>query len=311
MGSTVLGAFAALAASALFSIGLVLQATEARQVDSHFSLHLSLISRLMSRRRWVLGTVITVAGYPFHVVALLLAPLSVVQPALAAGLLVLLAVGARAGNETVTSRDVVGVAAIVLGVAAMTVSAPGRSSVDTQTAPLIIALAALATVTVVPYALMRLHTTSGPSMATMATFAAGAAYAFDGITTKLAADHLADAQMAATVGWLAATAVIGGLGFLGQITALQHHSATQVGPVIYVIPVLVPVLAAPFLTGEQWSTTPLGGGVLVFALVVVCAGAALVSASPLVGHATEREIRSPARSPAPVTPVGPNGAGGV
>lgn len=309
MGSTVLGAFAALAASALFSIGLVLQATEAREVDSSFSLHLSLLSRLLSRRQWVLGTIITVAGYPFHVAALMLAPLSVVQPALAAGLLVLLAVGARTADETVTSRDVVGIAAIVLGVATMTLSAPGRSTVDTQAGPLIIALAVLAAVTLVPYAVMHLHTTSGPSMATMATFAAGAAYAFDGITTKLAADHLADAQVAATVGWLAATAVVGGLGFLSQITALQHHSATQVGPVIYVIPVLVPVLAAPFLTGEQWGATPLGGAVLVFALVVVCAGAALVSASPSVGRATERGPS--ARSPLPGTPVGPDGAGGM
>lgn len=297
MGSNVLGASAALVASALFSVGLVLQATEARGVDSRLSLHLSLIVRLISRPRWVFGTLVIVLGYPFHVVALLLAPLSVVQPALAVGLLVLLVVGARTPGENVTTRDVAGVAAIVIGVAAMTLIAPRRAVVDAAAAPLIIALGALAAATLVPYALMRFKTVSAPSMATVATFAAGAAYAFGGITTKLAADHLANAEIAATVGWLAATALVGGLGFLGQVTALQRRSATDVGPVIYVIPVLVPVLAAPLLTGEQWGQTPLGGSALIIALIVVCVGAALVSSSPSVGRATERKGAPPTRSP--------------
>ncbi len=285
MESTALGAFAALAASALFSTGLVLQASEAREVDSRFSLHLSLIAQLMSRPRWVLGTAVTLLGFPLHVVALLLAPLTVVQPALAAGLLVLLATGARTSGENVRPRDVVGVLAIVAGVAAMTLSAPDRAALETQTGALVAALAVLAAVTLVPYALTRLRPERGPSLAAMATFAAGAAYAFSGITTKLVSDDLADDELAAGLGWLAATAVVGGLGFLGQLTALQRRSATQVGPVIYVVPLLVPVLLA--LTGEEWGATPLGGGVLAVSLLVVCVGAALVSASPSVGRVTE------------------------
>lgn len=291
-----LGALAALAASALFSAGLVLQATETRAVDSRFSLHLSLITQLISRPRWVIGTVVIVLGYPFHVVALLLAPLTVVQPALAAGLLVLLALGARTSGENVGPREVAGVAAIVAGVTAMALSAPARSAVDLRTGPLVVALAVLAGVTLVPFTLTRLLARRGPSLATVATFAAGAAYAFDGITTKLAADALADDELVAVLGWLAATAGVGGLGFLAQLTALQRHSATQVGPVIYVVPILVPVLLAPFLAGEEWGATPLGGGVLVASLLVVCVGAALVSASSSVGHATERELATPAGS---------------
>ena len=101
MESTALGALAALAASGLFSAGLVLQATESRTVDSKYSLHLALIRTLLSRPRWVQGTLITFLGYPFHVLALLLAPLTVVQPALAAGLLLLLVIGARTPGENV------------------------------------------------------------------------------------------------------------------------------------------------------------------------------------------------------------------
>ncbi len=71
MESTVLGAVAALAATALFSAGLVLQAIETRRVDPRHSLHLSLIARLMGRPRWLLGTSLTLLGFPLHVSALL------------------------------------------------------------------------------------------------------------------------------------------------------------------------------------------------------------------------------------------------
>ncbi len=294
MESTALGALAGLAASALFSAGLVLQATETRRVDSRYALHLSLIRQLLSRRRWVQGTVVTFLGYPFHVLALLLAPLTVVQPALAAGLLILLFVGARTGGEKVGPREVAGVVAILAGVIAMTLSAPARAAVETQTVPLLAALAVLAAVTLVPYALERLRGECTPGLTTMATFAAGAAYAFSGITTKLVSDDLADDRLVPALGWLAATGVIGGLGFLGQITALQRRSATRVGPVIYVIPVLVPVLVAPFVTGEEWGQTPLGGAVLIASLLVVCVGTALVSGSSSVSRASEGEAPAPA-----------------
>jgi len=296
MESTALGALAALAASGLFSAGLVLQATESRQIDSRFSLHLALIRRLLSRPRWVQGTLLTFLGYPFHVLALLLAPLSVVQPALAAGLLLLLVIGARTPGENVRRRDWTGVGAIVIGIAVMTLSAPERAELEAQTAPLLVALAVLGAVTLIPYALERLRGECTPGLTTMATLAAGTAYAFSGITSKLVSDDLADDLVVSAFGWLAATALIAGLGFLSQVTALQRRSATQVGPVVYVVPVLVPVLLAPFLTGEDWGQTPLGGAVLVVSLLVVSVGAGLVSTSGHVGRATE--------GGPPVTPIG-------
>jgi drug/metabolite transporter (DMT)-like permease len=296
MESTALGALAALTASGLFSAGLVLQATESRRVDSRYSLHLALIRRLLSRPRWVKGALITFLGYPFHVVALLLAPLTVVQPALAAGLLLLLVIGAASPGELVRAREVTGVGAIVIGIAVMTLSAPERAEVEAATGPLLIALAVLAAFTLAPYAIERARGEHTSGLSSLATLAAGAAYAFSGITSKLVSDDLADDRLASAFGWLTATALIGGLGFLSQVTALQRRSATQVGPLIYVIPVLVPVLLAPFLTGEDWSQTPLGGAVLVASLLVVSAGAGLVSSSGHVSRATE--------STPPVHPIG-------
>ena len=55
------------------------------------------------------------------------------QPALAAGLLLLLVLGARTPGETVRRRDWVGVGAIVIGIAVMTLSAPERAEVEART----------------------------------------------------------------------------------------------------------------------------------------------------------------------------------
>ena len=293
MESTVLGALAALAASALFSAGLVLQATEAREVDQSHSLHLSLITRLMSRPRWVLGTVVTLIGFPLHVAALLLAPLTVVQPVLSTGLLLLLAIAARTPGDSVGRNEVVGVVAIIAGVVGMTLCAPDRSEVDTDAVALVAALVALTAVTLVPYVLARLRRGGDPSLGSLAMYAAGAAYAFSGLTTKLVADELDDSALLAALGWLVATAAVGGLGFLSQLTALQRRSATQVGPVIYVVPVLVPVMLAPLLTGEDWGATPLGGAGLVASLLVVCAGTGIVSGSSAVHRMMRAEAHAP------------------
>src|SRR4051794_40045823 len=115
MGDLALGAVAAVTASALFSAGLVLQSLEARTVPAEHSLRVSLIGRLLGRRRWVLGGILMVIGFGFHVGALLLAPLTVVQPSLAAGLIVLLVVGARSGGEPIRSREALAVVAISAG----------------------------------------------------------------------------------------------------------------------------------------------------------------------------------------------------
>src|SRR3954470_24071068 len=112
MADLALGAVAAVTASALFSAGLVLQSLEARTVPAQHALRLSLIGRLLGRRRWLLGGLLMVVGFGFHVGALLLAPLTVVQPSLAAGLGLLLVVGARSGGEPVGARETLAVVAI-------------------------------------------------------------------------------------------------------------------------------------------------------------------------------------------------------
>jgi len=50
-----------------------------------------------------------------------------------------------------------------------------------------------------------------------------------------------------------------------------------------VISTVVPVLFAPFLTGERWGHTPLGGVVIVVSLFAVALGGAMLGQSKAVG----------------------------
>src|SRR4051794_13413117 len=119
-----LGIAAAVAAAACYECGYVLQALEAREAPAEDALHASLLIRLASRRRWLAGTALTLLGAVLQVVALALAPVTVVQPVLAFGLVGLLALAHARLGERVGATEVVGVAAVIAGVAAVAAAGP-------------------------------------------------------------------------------------------------------------------------------------------------------------------------------------------
>ena len=281
MGDLALGAVAAVTASALFSVGLVLQSLEARTVPAEHSLRLSLIGRLLGRRRWVLGGLLMVVGFGFHVGALLLAPLTVVQPSLAAGLVVLLAVGARSGGEPIRSRALLAVAAISLGVVGLTLSAPDRTTVSAGSLALALGLGALGAVALLPHALAVLDRRHRQAGSLVATIGAGAAYSLTGLTTKLISDRVDAGDWGGAAFWLALTIGGAALALVDQTTALQRRGATQVGVIIYVMPVVVPVVLAPLLVGEAWGSS---AAPLALSVAAVCAGAASLSGTSQVSR---------------------------
>ena len=95
MSDSVLGILLAAAASSCFNLAIVVQAREARAVGREHSMQLSLLGQLARRRRWLAGLALSALAVPLQTLALTLAPLSVVQPADAVGLVVLLVAGWR------------------------------------------------------------------------------------------------------------------------------------------------------------------------------------------------------------------------
>src|SRR4051812_49617616 len=129
MSAAALGGIASAAvAAACFDGGLAVQALDARQVPPEHGLHASLLTRLIQRRRWLAGTALAFAGWPFHLLALALAPLSLVQPTLALGLVLLLYLGHRVLGERVGRAEILAVTGIAGAVAVLAWAAPAETS---------------------------------------------------------------------------------------------------------------------------------------------------------------------------------------
>src|SRR5450759_4323833 len=154
MVELVLGILAAIGASTLYSLGIALQAMDAKETPHEEHLRLALAWGLVKRARWLLGTGLSMLGWPLQVVALLLAPLVVVQPALAAGLLVLMFLGERMLGEHAGRYEHLAMCAIVMGVIGAGLFAPPRSASHTsEELTITLVLVGLGLASLVPYLL--------------------------------------------------------------------------------------------------------------------------------------------------------------
>src|SRR5436190_2326802 len=183
-----LGLLLALAASVLFNVAVAIQALDARVLPRELALRFGLLRQLVRRRRWRFGMLLALLGWPLHAAALGSAPLTAVQPALAAGLLILLFVAARTLEEPVGPREIVAVLLIIAGEAGLAWAAPARSGTHTHGWGLTIALIALGAIALLPYALRGKRGAGGFA----AIMSAGVAFALSGFVTKLVSDDLND-----------------------------------------------------------------------------------------------------------------------
>jgi drug/metabolite transporter (DMT)-like permease len=278
-----LGIVAAVAASLLYNTSIALQALEAREVPGEHSLRPSLIGRLVRNRRWLGATALGLAGWPLEVVALLLAPLTVVQPCLASGLILLLWLGTTRLGERPGPREWTAVAAIVIGVAGVALTAPDRSTDHAGAGAIALAAILIAIPVLAPYALRARASAFGM----LAVVSAGCGYAWTAIASKLLTDELATGTLLLAIGWLATAGLSEALALLSEMSALQRRPATQVAPVMFAVQVLVPVLVAPLIFSESWSSTPLGGAALIASIAIAVAGTTLLAGSRAVGAVIE------------------------
>jgi hypothetical protein len=279
MVDLVLGIGAAVGASTLYSLGIALQAMDAKEAPRGEHLRLALAWRLARRGRWLLGTGLSILGWPLQIVALLLAPLVVVQPALAAGLLVLMFLGQRMLHEHAGHNEYLAMGAIVIGVIGAGLAAPPRTTGHgSENMTITIVLLALGVASLAPYLLRVL----GRSSAAVTMVGAGLAGGWSGVATKLASDDLAQGHVVLAVAWGLSTAVASGIAVLSEMSALQDRPAIQVAPVVFVTQTVIPIVVAPLLFGESFAHTPLGGVPLTASLALLVTGAALLARSPLL-----------------------------
>jgi hypothetical protein len=277
-----LGVVAAVGASVLYNSSIALQALQAREVPHTHALRPSLLGRLLRNRRWLAATALGLLGWPLEIAALLLAPLTVVQPCIASGLILLLWLGAAKLQEKPGPRETIAVSAIVVGITGVALTAPGRSTQQAAPGAIGLALILVAILVAAPYPLRRSRSALG-----LAAISAGCGYAWTAVATKLLSNALAGGDFLVACGWLATAATAEGVGLLSEMSALQRRRATHVAPVMFAVQVLVPVTLAPLIFNESWAGTPLGGALLVAFMAVTVVGTALLGGSRAVGAAME------------------------
>lgn len=269
-----LGLVAAVAASVAFNVGIVLQAADARREPASEGLRLSLLSHLVRRRRWIAGLLLGWAGFVLQVVALSLVPFVVVQPVLAAGLLLMLYLGVRLLGERVGLAEVAGVLGITAGIGLLAWGTPtGVGTVSSHPAAISV-MAAMTLVAVIPFVLRgrgRLDSATFVIVASALAFGAG------NIATMLVSDGISEGAWLLVGVWLAVTVGTGVIALTTEMTALQRRPATFVVPVSFAIQTFVPVALEPLFLSERWGTAALDGVPLIAGLLLIAIGAIAVA----------------------------------
>jgi drug/metabolite transporter (DMT)-like permease len=318
------GITAVLAASAAYNAGVVLQALDARKEPAECGLRLALLARLLRRRRWIVGTALTILAFPLQVIAYSNAPLDIVQPLLAVGLVVVLILGSRLMGDAARPSHYAAVAAIIAGVAIIAAAGPDHRQPDRGGIAQLTVMAVLAIGIAAPYVL-RGRRWRGAALLTAST---GVAFAWGDLATKLFGDGVNGGRAGVAAFWLVAVGVSAVVGTLSLMTAFQEAEVRKVVPGTFAVEAVLPVVLAPLLLQHNGGFTasdlaPIAVGLaLVVAGIVVLAGSAQVAwamaaastrATGKLSAPAASRARAPSgsvRAPAPPTQTGRASASG-
>jgi drug/metabolite transporter (DMT)-like permease len=270
----------ALLAAIAYDSGYALQAFEARRAPIEQSMRPALLAHLVRRPIWLAAIGLAIVGWALQVLALTKAPLTLVQPVLALGLFLLLGLGVRFLGEHVGRREWTAVAIIVVAVGLIAWAAPDEPGTVPRDAGLAVALGLLGALTIAPVAASMRGT---PSVALLIA-GAGAADGLAAFVTKIVSEEIESGTLLLAAIWGVAAGVGVLVGLLSESSALQRAAATKVAPTVLVLQIAIPVALAPIVGGESWSGTPLGGAVLIGALVLLSVGVLLLAGSRAVSE---------------------------
>jgi len=272
------GVVSALVASALFNIGIALQGIEARAAPRSQSLRPSLVGTLLRRPRWFFGLVLGIVGIGPQVLALSTAPFVVVQTVLAAGLLLLLVLGVRVFGESVGLAEIVGVLAIICGVALVSWGAPSHSETHRGGVEVILVVAGLSVVGLFPFVVKGSSFDTGMGV----IIASGCGFGATNVATKLMSDDVGLRHWPSAAAWGVVGLSMGIAATVTGMTAFQRRSATTVVPVSTAVQTFLPILLEPLFLREQWGSARFGGAPIAAGVLLALVGSLLVSRSRLV-----------------------------
>jgi len=234
-------------------------------------------SLALFRSPWyVLGIAVAMASWGFHVAALALAPISLVQSTIAGGLVLLTVVADRAFGHDVTRREWIGVALTALGLAflAATLSGTGKEAhadYEPATLALYAGLATAAGIVLVVLARSR-DRRAAPFLAA----SAGLIWGASDVSIKALSGSLDELGAGVLLHPLALVILTLSLvGLLVSARSLQIGGAVAVIAVTSAAANVVTIAAGPLVFGEPMPDDPLGLAVRLLAFALVIAAAAL------------------------------------
>ena len=217
------------------------------------------------RSPWfVIGCVVATTSWGFHVAALALAPISVVQSVIAGGLVLVTVLADRVFGHSVTRREWIGVGLTAAGLAFLAATLEGTVD-EAHSDYHDVALAVTLIGTTVAALALAARSSSGPALAV----SAGLLWGGSDITIKAASAHT-DLGLALLVHPFAFVILIWSL-----VGLLVSARSLQLGPVVPVIALtsatanIITIASGPTVFGEPLPEDP-------FALVVRLAAFALV-----------------------------------
>jgi len=274
------GLAAALLASVLFNIGIVLQAIDARVAPKELGLKVALLARLARRPLWMFGLILGLVGVLPQTVAYSKAPFVVVQPALTVGLLLVLALGVHVLHEHVGAYEIAGTFAIIAGVALVAWGAPTHSELHRGPAAVLGVFVGLSLAGVFPFAVRGTWLDTG----ILATLATGCGLAATNVGTKLLGDNFNEGHYVRAACWGCLSLGIGIAATIVNMSAFQRRPATMVVPVSTAMQTFLPIVLEPLFLREDWSSFGNDGVPLITGLVLAFFATGLIAGSPAVSQ---------------------------
>jgi hypothetical protein len=247
-------------------------AVESPEVDWRRPVWSSLV---LFRSRWyTLGVLIAVLGWGFHVGALALAPISLVQATIAGGLVMLTAIADRFFAHQVSRREWIGVGLAAAGLAFLAATLDGGADSahsDYETTTLVVFVAIVAAGGVAVAIAGRVTLRAGVLLGA----SAGLMWAASDTCIKALSDSLGDGVGAVLLDPLAAVIAIASLaGMLLSARSLQIGPAVPVIAVTCVAANTLTIAAGPIVFSEPLPDETLGLVVRFLAFgLVICAAA--------------------------------------
>jgi hypothetical protein len=235
---------------------------------------------LFSSKWFAIGFVVAIGAWVFHVAAMAMAPLSVVQPVIAGGLVFLAVLAERMFGLNLGKRQWLGVGCTAVGLALLAITLPisGNAHSGYSVAAMISfesTLLVIGTLLVMSHKLGVAHEHHGVALGV----AAGILFGVSDVAIKALTQTVgAEGAIGLLSPWMAATVIASVLAFYASAGGLQKGEAVPVITLTSAAANVTAISGGILVFGDPLAHTPIGLIVQSFAFVLVLVAAWLTPA---------------------------------